>query len=59
MRQKEANGDGELVALINGPAIDVLEECREGLFLERFLKIFISKGDEVWKLSEMLYGCTF
>lgn len=45
--EKEANGDGELVALVGGPAVDVLKETGEGLPLERLLEIFIPNSNEV------------
>lgn len=57
--EKEAGGDGELVALVCRPAIDVLKEAGEGLRFERFLKIFISKKNEVWLPSGIRYRCTF
>lgn len=45
--EKEASGNGELVALVGGPAVDVLKETGEGLLLERLLKIFIPNSNEM------------
>jgi hypothetical protein len=39
---EEAGCEGELVLLGGRPAVDVLEETREGGFLEGLLKIFVS-----------------
>lgn len=59
MGEKEADGDGELIALVGGPAVDVLKKTGEGLLLERFLKIFVSMTGEEWVPLGMGYGCTF